>query len=166
MAATAWYIIPSQLRWVRWFNVLHWPYSLWHLSYPAMGAALAEDLSWPLVGWTLLAFFLGMGVAAHCFDLFKGDPLGLSLPRIQLAAVGFGALGLAASLGLWQWAVGNVPSITLYLWPWESCLLSAITWSGLVFTAIGSSPPGGRCSPSWWATSPRAYISIWSSCLR
>jgi len=36
--ATAWYIIPSGRLLPRWFNTLHWPYTLWHLSYPAMGA--------------------------------------------------------------------------------------------------------------------------------
>ena len=69
---TAWYILDSQRWWARWLNVLHLPYTGWHLSYVVIGASLADTISWTLLGWTLLAFFLGMGIASHCFDLLQG----------------------------------------------------------------------------------------------
>ena len=40
-----------------WWVLLHPPYTLWHLSYVAMGAALAPRLSWPVLGGTLLGLY-------------------------------------------------------------------------------------------------------------
>jgi len=44
--------------------LLHPPYTLWHLSYAALGAGLAPVLDWWRLGLTLLVFFAGTGVAA------------------------------------------------------------------------------------------------------
>ena len=44
-------------------TLLHPPYTLWHLSYVAIGAAIAPTFDAALLGWTLLAFF----VAIFCF---------------------------------------------------------------------------------------------------
>lgn len=106
--ATAWYVIPSNNYLVRWFNLLHWPFTIWHLSYVVIGAGLHPEVDAPLLVWTVLAFFLGMGVAAHCADLLHGDPLALSLPRWQLASVGGTALVGAVAIGSWQVLAGNV----------------------------------------------------------
>lgn len=105
---TAWYIIDSDKPGVKWVNLLHWPYLLWHLSYPAIGAALVSDLDLVVLGWTVLAFFLGMGIAGHAFDLLKGDPLKLGIPPRALHVVGFSSLILAVAIGGWQIAIGNV----------------------------------------------------------
>lgn len=147
MTTTAWYIIPSQSLWARWFNILHWPYTLWHLSYVALGAGLAAELSWPLLGWTLLAFFLGMGVAAHCYDLLKGDPLRLSLPKTHLFFVGYGALLAAMAIGLWQVTAGNVP-----IW-----LVIAIPVGFVLAMGYGLEWPGLHGDwqfAAWWAVFP------------
>lgn len=108
MTAAAWYIIPSKKIWARWFNTLHWPYTLWHLSYVVIGASLADQLDWALLGWTALAFFLGMGVAAHCYDLLQGDPLRLGIKPRYLGIVGALALTGAVAIGLVQISLGNV----------------------------------------------------------
>lgn len=112
-SATAWYVIPGDSYLVRWFNTLHWPYTMWNLSYVAIGAALADEVRWDVLGWTCLAFFLGMGVAAHALDLLKGDPLALKLPRGQLKVAA--ALGLiwAVTIGLLNIVWGNVPPVTI-----------------------------------------------------
>lgn len=102
MTSTAWYILPSKRGWARWVNVLHWPYTLWHLSYSVIGACLATSVNWPLLGWTVLAFFLGMGVAAHCFDLIRGDPLRVGLQPVLLGLVGGVALACAVLIGVQQ----------------------------------------------------------------
>lgn len=102
---SAWYVIPSENRLLRWFNLLHWPYLMWHLSYVVMGALLVPDPNWSLLGWTILAFFLGMGIAAHAFDLLKGDPLRLSLSRPALLIVGMVALWGAVMIGITVWAI-------------------------------------------------------------
>ena len=39
-------------------TLLHPPYTLWHLSYVAVGAALAPHMKWGLLGWTTLARFV------------------------------------------------------------------------------------------------------------
>jgi hypothetical protein len=144
---TAWYIIPSPRICVRWFNVLHWPYTLWHLSYVAIGAGLAPVLSWPLLGWTLLAFFLGMGIAAHCYDLLKGDPLRLSLPKTHLFLVGYAALLAAMAIGVWQVTGGNVP-----IW-----LVIAIPVGFVLAMGYGLEWPilhGDWQFAAWWAVFP------------
>ncbi len=79
-----------------WWTLLHPPYTLWHLSYVAIGAALAPRLSWSMVGATLLAFFLAVGLAAHALDELHGRPLGtrIGAPTLWATAV----LGLAGGV--------------------------------------------------------------------
>ena len=56
-------------------TLLHPPYTAWHLSYVALGAAAAPELH-PVRLWAALgAFFLAVGVAAHALDELKGHPL-------------------------------------------------------------------------------------------
>src|SRR5919205_3628707 len=58
--------------WRDYITLLHPPYTLWHLSYVAVGAALAPRVDWTLLGWTTLAFALAMGVGAHALDEMSG----------------------------------------------------------------------------------------------
>src|SRR5579884_1845729 len=60
----AFYARRGGARW-DWWTVLHPPYTLWHLSYAAIGAALAPHLDWLILGATLVAFTLAVGIAAH-----------------------------------------------------------------------------------------------------
>src|SRR5581483_1151294 len=60
--------------WRDYVTLLHPPYTLWHLSYVAVGAALAPRMDWALLGWTTLAFALAMGVGAHALDELMGRP--------------------------------------------------------------------------------------------
>ena len=93
------------------WTLLHPPYTLWHLSYVAIGAALAPRLR---VGWlleTLLAFFLAMGVAAHALDELNGRPLRTRIPGGVLRALA--VLGLAGAVGL-----GIHGSIEVSPWIW------------------------------------------------
>ena len=57
-----------------WLTLLHPPYTLWHLSYVAIGAALAPQMKWGVLGWTVLAFLLALGVGAHALDELSGRP--------------------------------------------------------------------------------------------
>jgi hypothetical protein len=147
VTTTAWYIIPSQSPVARWVNVLHWPYTLWHLSYVAVGAGLAAQLDWAVLGWMLLAFFLGMGVAAHCFDLLKGDPLRLGLHPLALGVVGGGALGFAVGTGVFQWAQGNIP-----FWLWVAIPMGAVLALGYNLEWPGMH--GDWQFAAWWAVFP------------
>ena len=67
---------PDDLRRVRdWLTLLHPPYTVWHLSYVAIGAAVAGHLVLWRLGGTLLAFFLAVGIGAHALDELHGRPL-------------------------------------------------------------------------------------------
>ena len=76
--------------------LLHPPYTAWHLSHVAIGAALAPRVDWPVLAATLLAFFFGTGVAAHAIDEKNGRPLHTALSERTLTLLAVG--GLLASL--------------------------------------------------------------------
>ena len=76
--------------------ILHPPYTAWHLSHVAIGAALAPLIDWQVLAATLLAFFLGTGIAAHALDERNGRPLHTSLSDRLLAWLAIG--GFVGSL--------------------------------------------------------------------
>lgn len=86
--------------WRDYVTLLHPPYTLWHLSYVAVGAALAPRMDWPLLGWTTLAFALAMGVGAHALDEMKGRPLQTRIPQKILAALAALSISAAAAIGI------------------------------------------------------------------
>jgi hypothetical protein len=92
------YYAPTGTRLGDLVAVLHPPYTAWHLSYVAMGAALAPYVDWLVLAGTLLAFFFGTGIAAHALDELHGRPLHTSLSDSLLRWLGVG--GMAAALGL------------------------------------------------------------------
>src|SRR5207302_2834838 len=61
--------------WRDYVTVLHPPYTLWHLSYVAIGAGLAPELDFRVLALTLAAFFLAVGIGAHALDELNGRPL-------------------------------------------------------------------------------------------
>ncbi|KKM91167.1 hypothetical protein LCGC14_1231350, partial [marine sediment metagenome] len=100
----AWYDVKAK-GWLRDFVILlHPPYTLWHLSYIPIGAALAPAMNWQTLGWTLLAFFLGMGIGAHCADELRGRPLRTKIPGWILVLLGglslSGAVYIGVTIGL------------------------------------------------------------------
>jgi hypothetical protein len=86
--------------WRDWWTLLHPPYTVWHLSYVAIGAATSELVDLFLLGLSLLGFFLGVGVAAHALDELRGRPLGTAIPSGVLVGVASLALVGAAAVGL------------------------------------------------------------------
>jgi hypothetical protein len=82
-------------------TILHPPYTAWHLSYVALGAAAAPDLHPGRLWAALAAFFLAVGVGAHALDELQGHPLRTRLSDralVLLAALGLGgavAIGIA-----------------------------------------------------------------------
>src|SRR4029453_2449474 len=76
--------------WRDYVTLLHLPYTAWHLSYVAIGCALAPVLLVDRLLAALLAFFLALGVAAHALDELRGRPLRTQIPGgalVGLAAV-------------------------------------------------------------------------------
>jgi hypothetical protein len=86
--------------WRDYVTLLHPPYTLWHLSYVAVGAALAPKMDWALLGWTTLAFALAMGVGAHALDELKGRPLQTRIPPPVLASLAAVSISGAAAIGI------------------------------------------------------------------
>ncbi len=84
--------------WRDYWTLLHPPYTAWHLSYVLLGAALSPSPDPRIVLGALLAFGLGVGVAAHSFDELQGRPLGTRIPSAVLVALG--VLGLAGATAL------------------------------------------------------------------
>jgi hypothetical protein len=81
-------------------TLLHPPYTLWHLSYVAVGAALAPRFHLDRLLWGLAAFFLAMGVAAHALDELRGHPLRTRIPSAALVAIAAASLAGAVAIGI------------------------------------------------------------------
>jgi hypothetical protein len=81
-------------------TLLHPPYTAWHLSYVALGAAAAPEFH-PVRLWAALAaFFLAVGVAAHALDELKGHPLRTGLSDRTLAVLAIVGLSGAVAIGI------------------------------------------------------------------
>src|ERR1019366_4982652 len=80
-------------------TLLHPPYTAWHLSYVAIGAAVAPQLHATRLLAALVAFFLAVGVAAHGLDELRGRPLRTHLAERVLIAFAVFGLGAAAAIG-------------------------------------------------------------------
>ena len=77
MSRPAFYALASG-GWRDYVTILHLPYTAWHLSYVAIGAALAPELTNRLLA-ALAAFFLALGIA-HALDELQGRPLATRIP--------------------------------------------------------------------------------------
>lgn len=91
-------------------TLLHPPYTLWHLSYVAVGAAVAPQFHLERMVWAIVSFLLAMGIAAHALDELHGRPLRTSIPGPALVAVAVGALVGAVTIGIaaaaaWGWGL-------------------------------------------------------------
>ncbi len=98
--------------WRDYVTLLHPPYTLWHLSYVAIGASLAPSLQPHRLVWGLAAFFLAMGVGAHALDELKGRPLATGIPSSVLVLLALVSIGGATAIG-----VGAAFAWTLWLLP-------------------------------------------------
>jgi hypothetical protein len=86
--------------WRDYVTLLHPPYTLWHLSYVAVGAALAPHMEWALWGWTTLAFALAMGVGAHALDELRGRPLQTRISPPVLVTLAVVSISAASAIGI------------------------------------------------------------------
>jgi hypothetical protein len=81
-------------------NVLHLPYTVWHVANVALGAAVAAHVYPVRVLAAMAAFFLAVGVGAHCLDELNGRPLGTRLSERALVAMAAVGLGGALAIGI------------------------------------------------------------------
>jgi hypothetical protein len=81
-------------------TLLHPPYTAWHLSYFAIGAALAPHVYVDRLLWGLAAFGLAVGVAAHALDELHDRPLQTGLSDRMLAVLACTSLAGALAIGV------------------------------------------------------------------
>lgn len=119
---------PTGSRWGDFISLLHIPYTLWHLAYVAIGAALAPELDWRILAGTLTAFGVGLGIGAHALDEVKSRPLRTGFSDFALWLFGLGAMAAtiviaavgAAEVSPWvyAWAAGGVLLAVGYALEW------------------------------------------------
>ena len=81
-------------------TILHPPYTLWHLSYVALGAAAATTIHADRLAAALVAFFLAVGISAHALDELRGRPLNTKLSRTALVVLAAAGLVGAVAIGV------------------------------------------------------------------
>ncbi len=143
--------------WRDYINLLHPPYTLWHLSYVVLGAALSPTIHYERLGATLLAFFLAVGIAAHALDELSGRPLRTRIPA--------GALYWMAGLGLaGAVAVGIAGALLVSVW-----LLAFVVIGAVIVPAYNLEWFHGRFHGDFWfALSWGAFptlTSYWANAL-
>lgn len=119
-------------------TLLHPPYTAWHLSYFALGAAAAPHLYGERLLWGLVAFGLAVGVAAHAFDELHDRPLRTGLGDRTLMALGL--LSLAAAVG-----IGVAGALTVTVW-----LAPLVLIGGAFLPAYNLELIGGRLHSDLW----------------
>ena len=132
-------------------TLLHPPYTAWHLSYVAIGATVAPHFSSYRLLWTLVAFLLAVGVAAHALDELCGRPLATRNSTRVLTGHAVTALAGAS-------AIGVICAITISIW------LIAFVVVGVVLTvAYNLELLGGRLhSDLWFAFAWGAFPALTS----
>jgi hypothetical protein len=123
--------------WRDYVTLLHPPYTLWHLSYVAVGAGLAPHFYLDRMLWAVAAFFLALGVAAHALDELNGRPLQTRIPSRVLVALAVGGLAGALAIG-----VGAADA-----WGWW--LLAFVVVGGVLVPAYNLEWFGGRVHTDW-----------------
>jgi hypothetical protein len=124
--------------WRDYVTVLHVPYTAWSLSYVALGAALAPHFHTGRLVWTLAAFALALGVAAHMLDELHGRPLRTEIPAAVLVALAVASLAAACAIGVWA----------SFAWD-EAALLGLVAVGGLVTPAYNLEWFGGLLHNAW-----------------
>ncbi|HEX5467731.1 MAG TPA: hypothetical protein VFW80_01640 [Gaiellaceae bacterium] len=124
--------------WRDYITLLHPPYTAWHLSYVALGAALSAEFAWSRFLPTLVAFFLAVGIGAHALDELNGRPLRTQIPRgLLLALAGFSIAGAVA--------IGLVGAVTID--PWIGLFVAV---GAFIVVAYNLESFGGRFHGDLW----------------
>lgn len=88
------------------WTILHLPYTAMSLSFLAIGFGIAGVHRWDVFAWIMVAYFLGLGIAAHAFDQLPGQ--GSSYVKYltpwELMALGVAAVSAAVMIGIF-WMV-------------------------------------------------------------
>ncbi|HZX41997.1 MAG TPA: hypothetical protein VFE93_09180 [Myxococcaceae bacterium] len=135
--------------WRDYVTLLHPPYTAWHLSYVAIGAAAAPHLDGGRLGASVLAFFLAVGLSAHALDELAGRPLATRIPSRVLCAIALAGLAGAVALGI-------LGAVNISAW-----LLAFVVFGAFIVPAYNLGLAGGRFhSDAWFALSWGAFPAL------
>ena len=122
------------------WTLLHPPYTVWHLSYVVLGAAMAPEVDLAALGISVLAFFLAVGLAAHALDELQGRPLHTDISDRTLQGVAGLALAGACVLGV----------VGVFFWgPVNWPLAIAIPVGAVLVVGYNLELFGGRLHTDW-----------------
>ena len=124
--------------WRDYVTLLHPPYTLWHLSFVAVGAGLAPEVQPTRLALVLTAFLLAMGVGAHALDELQGRPLRTRIGSGMLVALAAASIGGAI-------AIGVVAALLWSLW-----LLAFVAAGGFLVVAYNLELAGGLFHGDPW----------------
>ena len=124
--------------WRDYVTLLHPPYTLWHLSYVAIGAGLAPRLDLRILALALAAFFLALGVGAHALDELQGRPLRTRIGGGTLVVLA--AASIAGAVGM-----GVAVALARDLW-----LLVLVACGAFLVLAYNLEFFSGRFHGDWW----------------
>jgi hypothetical protein len=133
----SWYALRTG-GWRDYVTLLHVPYTLWHLSYVVIGAAIAPVWLPGRLGWTLAAFALALGVGAHALDELRGRPLATRIPDGVLWALAVVSIALAIGIGV---------TASIAWWPW---LAAFVAFGGFIVVAYNLELFGGAFHSDLW----------------
>jgi hypothetical protein len=119
-------------------NVLHPPYTAWHLANVGLGAAAAAEIHSDRLIATLGAFFLAVGISAHALDELNGHPLKTQLSDRTLIALA--AISLAGAI-----AIGVLGCIIV-----SATLAPFVLAGGFIVVAYNLELFGGRFHTDFW----------------
>jgi hypothetical protein len=138
--------------WRDYWTLLHPPYTIWHLSYVAIGAAVAPTINLRWLVETLLGFFLAVGLSAHALDELKGRPLRTRVPDAILWTIA--VVGLVGAVGL---GIDGAIEVS----PW---IVALIGLGVFLVTAYNLELFGGAFhSNAWFAIGWGAFPALTSS---
>lgn len=128
-------------------TVLHPPYTLWHISNVAIGAAAAAHFHSGRTLAAIAAFFLAVGLGAHALDELHGRPLGTQLSRGALIALS--AFGLGGAL-----VIGVLGCIYV-----SATLIPFVLFGAFIAPAYNLELFGGRFHTDFWLAASWAGFS-------
>ncbi len=96
----AFYALPGTKGWQDYLNLLHIPYTLWHLSYVVLCAVISPTIHMDRLLGTMLAIFLAVAIASHTLDELHDRPLGTKIPPVVLLSLAVVSLVGAVALGV------------------------------------------------------------------
>lgn len=142
--------------------LLHPPYTMWFLSFAAIGAATAPEVSGLRLAGTLVALGLGLGVGAHALDEYKGRPLGTAFSDWALLGLGWVGLGAALTIA----GIGAIViSPWVLVWGAVGTLLAAgyaLEWPGWLHSDVGFALTWGPFPVlvGYWAQAERLSLAV------